>query len=51
VPGYIPAADIMDLFTPASPYDEDENLVTTEVTISVDMNRVLAENRVSPFGS
>jgi hypothetical protein len=39
----------MDLFTPKSPYDEGENLVETEITIQVDMNRVLTDNRVSPF--
>jgi hypothetical protein len=51
VPDYIPAGDAIDLFSPASPYDEDGNLLTTEVTIQVDLNRVLAENRVTPFGS
>ena len=49
VPSYIPPADQMDLFSPKSPYDASENLVTTEVTMLVDMNRVLADNRVSPF--
>ena len=49
VPAYIPAADFMDLYSPKSPYDADENLVETEITIQVDMNRVLTENRVSPF--
>ncbi len=49
VPSYIPAADQMDLFTPKSPYDENEVLIATEVTMLVDMNRVLADNRVSPF--
>ena len=49
VPAYIPAADVMDLFSPASPYDADGNPLTDEVTIDVDMNRVLTENRVSPF--
>jgi hypothetical protein len=42
----------MDLYTPFTPYDgddEDATLVTTEITIDVDMNRVLADNRVSPF--
>ena len=49
IPTYVPAGDEMDLFTPASPYDEDGNLLTTQVTMNVDMNRVLADNRVSPF--
>ena len=40
----------MDWFSPASPYDEDGNLVTTEITCAVDMNRVLAQEKVSPFG-
>jgi hypothetical protein len=50
VPSWIPPEDRMDLFTPASPYDEDGNLLSTEVTMLVDMNRALAENRVTPFG-
>ncbi len=49
VPAYVPSGVQMNQFDPASPYDQDENLVTTEVTIGVDMNRVLTENRVSPF--
>ena len=49
VPGYIPAGDGMDLFTPATLYDDEEELVATEVTMNVDMNRVLADNRVTPF--
>ena len=51
VPSYIPAADGMDLFTPASPYDDDGNLLTTQVTINVDMNRILVDNGITPFGS
>jgi hypothetical protein len=51
VPAYIPAANGMDLYTPASPYDESGALVTTEVTITHDMNRILATNQVTPFGS
>ena len=43
----------MDIYTPMdSLYDsdkEDAELKTTEVTISVDMNRILTENRASPF--
>lgn len=50
VPSWIPAENEIDLYTPATPYDADENLVTTEVTMTVDMNRILAENRASPFG-
>jgi len=50
VPSYIPPQDQMDWFSPASPYDEDGNLVTTEITCAVDMNRVLAQQKVSPFG-
>ena len=50
VPSYIPALDNMDLFTPASPYDAAGALTTTQVTIMVDMNRVLAQMKVSPFG-
>lgn len=49
VPAYIPADDEMDLFTPASPYDASGTLVTNEVTILFDMNRVLADNGVTPF--
>jgi hypothetical protein len=52
VPAHIPSGDGMDLYTPFTPYDgddEDATLVTTEITIDVDMNRVLADNRVSPF--
>jgi hypothetical protein len=49
LPAYIPAGDGMDLYTPASPYDDDEVLTTTEVTINFDMNLILATNMVSPF--
>ncbi|UCC27119.1 MAG: hypothetical protein JSU98_08410 [Gemmatimonadales bacterium] len=49
VPAYIPPADQMDLFTPASPYDGNGNLVTNQVTMTVDMNRILADNLVTPF--
>jgi tetratricopeptide (TPR) repeat protein len=51
VPAYLPAQDDMDLFTPASPYDANGVLVTTEVVINVDVNRILAQQRVSPFGT
>jgi hypothetical protein len=54
VPSYIPFADEMDLFTPKTLYDgglldENQVLMGTELTINVDMNRVLTENRVTPF--
>ncbi len=50
VPGYIPQDNLMDVFTPASPYNNDtEELVTTEVTIQVDLNRILAQERVNAF--
>jgi hypothetical protein len=49
VPAYIPASDMMDLFTPASPHDGDGNVISTEVTMQVDMNRILTDNRVSPL--
>lgn len=49
VPAYLPPEDEMDLFTPVSPYDADENLTTTQVTITHDVNAILATNRVSPF--
>ena len=52
VPTYIPANDEMDLYTPALLYDGeglDANLIETQVTMLHDMNRILADNRVSPF--
>ena len=49
VPSYIPEGNGMDVFTPVSPYDDDDQLVTTQVTIQVDMNRVLARERVNAF--
>jgi len=49
VPSYIPQGEEMDFFTPASPYDDDGNLLTSEVTINFDMNKILTENRVTPF--
>ena len=51
VPSYIPSGVEMDLYTPFTPYDETETLVETQITINVDMNRVLAQNLVTPFGS
>lgn len=50
VPSYVPPNDEMDLFSPASPYDAMGVLVTTQITGMFDMNRLLAQNRVSPFG-
>jgi len=48
VPGYIPPFGGYDLFSPASPYEEGV-LITTQVTIDFDMNKILAQNNVSPF--
>lgn len=53
VPSYIPEG-VIDDFSPRSPYanpSNGEELVTTEITIEIDMNRVLAEQRVSKFGT
>lgn len=53
VPSYLPPEDQMDLFTPVTPYDMSQDppvLVTTEITGLWDLNRVLAQQRVSPFG-
>ncbi len=53
VPDYIPPNDEMNRFDPASPYDGDDldaNLTTTEVTVRFDLNRILADNRVTAFG-
>ncbi len=44
VPSIIPPLTEMDLYAPWSPYDDDGNLVTTDVTCLWDMNRVLAQN-------
>lgn len=53
VPTYIPEGfAAMDTFDPPTPYDgvdPDSPLVTTEVTIDVDMNRILTDNMVTPF--
>lgn len=49
VPGYIPPGSQMNLFDPSTPYDEDENLIETEVTILHDLNRILATNQVNAF--
>jgi hypothetical protein len=54
VPAYIPALNQMDLYTPLAIYEEQEDgtvvQLETEVTMTVDMNRILTENRVTPFG-
>ncbi len=50
VPSYIPPEDQMDLYDPASPYDAGGNLTTTQITQRFDLNRILAQNKVSPFG-
>lgn len=49
VPAYIPPGSELNLFDPASPYDLEGNLLTTEVTILHDLNRILADNRVNRF--
>lgn len=46
VPAYIPEG-VIDDFSPRDPYDAG----TTQITIEIDMNRVLAEQRVSPLGT
>jgi hypothetical protein len=48
VPDYIPPLNQMDLFDPRTPYSNGE-LVTTEITIRFDLNRILTQQRVSPF--
>lgn len=53
VPAYIPTGfAAMDTFDPPTPYDgvdPGSPLITTEVTIDIDMNRVLTDNLVTPF--
>ncbi|MEJ2539411.1 MAG: hypothetical protein P8188_05495 [Gemmatimonadota bacterium] len=55
VPAYIPHLNQMDLYTPLALYEETGEggvvQLETEVTMTVDMNRILADNRVTPFGS
>lgn len=51
IPPYIPTGGRLDTFAPASPYDDDGNLLTTEVTMDIDMNRVLAQSSASPFSN
>lgn len=46
VPAYIPDG-VIDDFSPRDPYAAS----TTEITIEIDMNRVLAEEMVSPLGT
>ena len=54
VPGYIPQTPryAMDIYSPVEIYDgtgPDAQLLVTEVTMQVDMNRVLVRNNASPF--
>lgn len=54
VPAYVPASPqyAMDIYTPLDLYDGVDPgapLVKTEVTVHVDMNRVLVANNASPF--
>ncbi len=54
VPGYIPQTPryAMDIYSPVDIYDgtgPDAQLLVTEVTMQVDMNRVLVQNSASPF--
>lgn len=45
IPSWIPAGKEMDEYTPAVLYDDDGNLVETEVTMLHDMNRAIVEER------
>ena len=54
VPGYVPASPqyAMDIYTPLDLYDgvePDSPLIKSEVTVHVDMNKVLVANNASPF--
>ena len=54
VPAYIPQTPryAMDIYSPVEIYDgtgPDAQLLVTEVTMFVDMNRVLVRNNASPF--
>ena len=56
VPGYIPTSPryAMDVYSPLDLYEGVEPnspLIKTEVTVGVDMNKVLVANNVSPFGA
>ena len=54
VPSWVPLNPryAIDIYSPVKLYDGDSadaELLSTEVTMGVDMNRVLTENRASPF--
>ncbi len=54
LPGFVPVAPryAMDVYSPVELYDgdgPDATLLSTMVTIGVDMNRVLVQNNASPF--
>ena len=54
VPDWIPSGDEMDLFTPTTLYeggllDDTQTLMGTQVTMNVDMNKLLVQNRKSLF--
>jgi tetratricopeptide (TPR) repeat protein len=54
VPAYIPPSGAVNRFTPRSPYvnkTQGGELETSQITIEVDMNRVLAREKVSRFGT
>jgi tetratricopeptide (TPR) repeat protein len=54
VPNYIPTGNAVNEFSPRSPYVNQTGggeLATNEVTILVDLNRILARERVSRFGA
>jgi tetratricopeptide (TPR) repeat protein len=53
VPAYIPTG-VVDRFSPRSPYvnkTQGGTLETNQITIDVDMNRILAQQKVSRFGT
>jgi hypothetical protein len=45
IPDWIPSGKEMDEYTPSVLYDDDGNLVETEVTMLHDMNRAIVEER------
>jgi tetratricopeptide (TPR) repeat protein len=49
VPAYLPSGSQINQFSPSSPYDANDQLVETQITILVDMNRILATNQVNAF--
>jgi len=54
VPSYIPQGNAVNEFSPRSPYVNQTaggELATNEITIEVDLNRILARQRVSRFGT